>query len=589
MNRREIIQMAFERPLTVKEVINDIHRKKYLLPAIQREYEWDKEQVETLFDSLLRGYPVGAFLFWYVNKENINKFKFYEFLRDYHERDNTHNVEADVSGEEDIVAILDGQQRLTSLYIGLKGTYAYKLPRKRKESDSAYPKRELYLNLLKESEDYDMTYEFKFLTEKEALVRSENIYWFKVGEILNFKEQYEINDYLLENELNIVEKEKARFANKTLFRLHNAIHENQCINYYLEKSQELDKVLNIFIRVNSGGTKLSYSDLLLSIATAQWKERDARKTITSFVDELNNVGDGFEFNKDFVLKTCLVLCDFNDIAFKVDNFDSYTMKKIQQEWDSISRAIRLAVKLVASFGFNYKTLTANYVVIPIAYYLYKKESPSNFVESYKYIKERKDIQHFTTVALLKRIFGGQPDNVLKPIREIIKNNLMTFPYDVLKQSLKVTNKTLKFTEEEVEDLLWTKYGNRYTFSVLSLLYPSLDYKNVFHQDHIFPRSLLKSSNKLRKEGLGQEVVDYCVENYDYIGNLQLIEGVPNQEKSNKKFDKWLELICLNEQEKEEYRNKHLIPNVELSVDNFEVFLTERENLIREKLLKLLVQ
>ncbi|UPK52254.1 DUF262 domain-containing protein [Bacillus sp. H8-1] len=581
--------MAFERPLTIKEVITDIHRKKYLLPAIQREYEWNKEQVETLFDSLLRGYPVGAFLFWYVNKENINKFKFYEFLRDYHERDNTHNIEADINGEEDVVAILDGQQRLTSLHIGLKGTYAYKLPRKRKESDSSYPKRDLYLNLLKESEDYDMTYEFKFLTEKEASERSEDTYWFRVGEILNFKEQYEINDYLLENELNIVEKEKARFANKTLFRLHNAIHETQCINYYLEKSQELDKVLNIFIRVNSGGTKLSYSDLLLSIATAQWKERDARKTITSFVDELNNIGDGFEFNKDFVLKTCLVLCDFNDIAFKVDNFDSYTMEKIQQEWESIAQAIRLAVKLVASFGFNYKTLTANYVVIPIAYYFYKKESTSNFVESYRYIEERKDIQHFTTIALLKRIFGGQPDNVLKPIREIIKNNLTAFPYDVLKQSLKVTNKTLKFTEEEVEDLLWTKYGTRYTFSVLSLLYPNLDYKNVFHQDHIFPRSLLKSSNKLRKEGVGQEVIDYCVENYDYIGNLQLIEGVPNQEKSNKKFDKWLELICLNEQDKEEYRNKHLIPNVELSVDNFEVFLTERENLIREKLLNLLVQ
>ncbi|PEE73597.1 hypothetical protein COM81_27805 [Priestia megaterium] len=581
--------MAFERPLTVKEVINDIHRKKYLLPAIQREYEWNKEQVETLFDSLLRGYPVGAFLFWYVNKENINKFKFYEFLRDYHERDNTHNVEADISGEEDVVAILDGQQRLTSLYIGLKGTYAYKLPRKRKESDSSYPKRELYLNLLEESEDYDMTYEFKFLTEKEASKRSENIYWFRVGEILNFKEQYEINDYLLENELNIVEKEKARFANKTLFRLHNAIHENQCINYYLEKSQELDKVLNIFIRVNSGGTKLSYSDLLLSIATAQWKERDARKTITSFVDELNNIGDGFEFNKDFVLKTCLVLCDFNDIAFKVDNFDSHTMKKIQQEWDSISQAIRLAVKLVASFGFNYKTLTASYVVIPVAYYLYKKENPHNFVESYRYIEERKHIQHFTTVALLKRIFGGQPDNVLKPIREIIKNNLTTFPYDILKQRLKVTNKTLRFTEEEVEDLLWNKYGNRYTFAVLSLLYPNLDYKNVFHQDHIFPRSLLKSRNKLKKEGLGEEAIDYCVGNYDYIGNLQLIEGIPNQEKSNKKFDKWLELICLNEKDKEEYRNKHLIPNIELSVDNFKVFLTQRENLIREKLIKLLVQ
>ncbi|MEH7502920.1 DUF262 domain-containing protein [Neobacillus drentensis] len=580
--------MAFERPLTIKEVINDIHRKRYLLPAIQREFVWDTEQIETLFDSLLRGYPVGAFLFWYVNKENIHKFKFYEFLRDYHERDNTHNVEADISGEEDIIAILDGQQRLTSLYIGLKGVYAYKLPRMRVDNDLAYPKRQLYLNLLRESEDYDMTYEFKFLSEKEASERSEDTFWFKVGNILSFKETYEINDYLYENELNLADKEKAKFANKTLFRLHKAIHETECINYYLEKSQELDKVLNIFIRVNSGGTPLSYSDLLLSIATAQWKQRDARKTITSFVDELNNIGDGFDFNKDLILKTCLVLCDFNDIAFKVDNFDSDTMVRIEQLWDSISQSIRLAVQLVSSFGFNYKTLTANYVIIPIAYYLYKKNNPHNFVESYKYIDERREIKRFITIALLKRIFGGQPDNVLKPIREIIKNNLESFPFEILKQDLKVTNKTLRFTEEEVEELLWTKYGNRYTFPIISLLYPHIDYKSTFHQDHIFPKSLLKSRTKLRKEGLSQETIDYCIDSYDYIGNLQLIEGVPNLEKSNKNFDEWLNVICRSDQEKEAYKNKHLIPDTDLSLRNFQEFMQEREGLIREALFQILI-
>ncbi|WP_088044506.1 DUF262 domain-containing protein [Bacillus sp. EAC] len=581
--------MAFERPLTIKEVVNDIHRKKYLLPAIQREFVWDTEQIETLFDSLMRGYPVGAFLFWFVNKENINKFKFYEFLRDYHERDNTHNVEANISGEEDIIAILDGQQRLTSLYVGLKGSYAYKLPRMRVENDLAYPNRQLYLNLLSESEDYDMTYDFKFLTEPEASKRSEDSFWFKIGDILRFKETYEINDFIYENELNLVDKEKAKFANKTLFKLHNAIHDTLCINYYLEKSQELDKVLNIFIRVNSGGTPLSYSDLLLSIATAQWEQRDARKTITSFVDELNNIGDGFDFNKDLILKTCLVLCDFNDIAFKVDNFDSSTMDRIEHEWENISQAIRLAVQLVSSFGYNYKTLTANYVIIPIAYYLYKKSNPHNYVESYKYINERREIKRFITIALLKRIFGGQPDNVLKPIREIIKNNLDSFPFRILKHDLKVTNKTLRFSEEEVEDLLWTKYGNRYTFSVISLLYPHIDYKNTFHQDHIFPKSLLKSRSKLKKEGVIQDSIDYSIENYDYLGNLQLIEGVPNLEKSNKKFDEWLDVICLNDQDREAYMEKHMIPDVTLDLGNFEEFMKERECLIREKLLDILVR
>ena len=60
-------------------------------------------------------------------------------------------------------------------------------------------------------------------------------------------------------------------ANRTLSKLHSVIHVNKTISYYLEKSTELDKVLNIFIRVNSGGTTLSYSDLLLSFATASGK------------------------------------------------------------------------------------------------------------------------------------------------------------------------------------------------------------------------------------------------------------------------------------------------------------------------------
>jgi hypothetical protein len=224
----------------------------------------------------------------------------------------------------------------------------------------------------------------------------------------------------------------------------------------------------------------------------------------------------------------------------------------------------------------------------IAYYLYKKDNPHNFVESYKYLDERRDLQKFTTIALLKRIFGGQPDNVLKPIREIIKRNLDSFPYEILKQDLRITNKSLKFTEEEVEDLLWTKYGNRYAFPVLSLLYPHLDYKNVFHQDHIFPRSLLRSKSKLRKAGLPQETIDFCIDNHDYIGNLQLIEGIPNLEKSNKKFDKWFDLICPTEQEKEEYRKRHLIPDIDLSPGNFEEFMEKREVLIKDKLLKTLL-
>src|SRR6187401_1023772 len=110
--------MAFERPITIKAAINNVHTKKYLLPAIQREVVWDTDRIERLFDSLMRDYPIGSFLFWMVKRTRTGDYQFYEFVRDYHERDNSHNPKAHVSGEDDITGILDGQQRLTALYVG---------------------------------------------------------------------------------------------------------------------------------------------------------------------------------------------------------------------------------------------------------------------------------------------------------------------------------------------------------------------------------------------------------------------------------------------------------------------------------------
>lgn len=371
--------MSYQTALTINRVIKDIDAKKYLLPSIQREFVWDTGQIEKLFDSLMMDYPINSFLFWKVSKENTKEFKFYEFLRDYHQRENRHNPKANLNGTDDIVAILDGQQRMTSLYIGLKGTYAYKLSYKRWDNPKAYPKRRLYLNLLQPAEDReDFKYDFLFLTDDEVKEDHEyrdedgkrHYFWFPVGEILNIIQEEDVNEYLIDNELNALpDKEQAKFANKAIFRLFGAIHRKETISYYLEESQELDKVLNIFIRVNSGGTPLSYSDLLLSFATAQWEKLDAREEINGAVDELNDIGRGFKITKDLLLKASLVLCEFSDIRFKADNFNRTNMLVIEKKWDSITASMRLALELVASFGFGRENITSNNALIPIAYYI----------------------------------------------------------------------------------------------------------------------------------------------------------------------------------------------------------------------------
>lgn len=587
MIKMVVAKSAFQTPITIKEAVDSVHRKKYLLPAIQREFVWTPKQIVRLFDSIMREYTIGSFLFWSVEKNKIKDFQFYEVVRNYHERDSTHNPKANVTGEESLTSILDGQQRLTALYLGLKGTYAYKIPWRRWKSNDAFPTRKLYLNLLSKSDEFDLLYDFRFLTPNEASVRDEKTFWFEVGKVLEFRELYELNDFLITSGLYKKSEEEARFANETLFKLWHVINERPIINYYLETSQKLDKVLNLFIRVNSGGTLLSYSDLLLSIATAQWKTKDAREEITKFVDELNRIGEGFDFNKDFVLKSCLVLSGIKDIAFKVDNFNVTNMKTIEKEWEDITKSIRLSVELVSSLGYNFKTLTSANALIPIAYFIKKLGNPDNFVQSSNHRENRELIKKWFRFSLLKRSFSGQPDNVLRPIRKIIDGYPDNFPFNAIAKEFKGKTKSLKFGEEDIENLLYYKYGKPHTFSVLSLLYPTLDFRNRFHQDHIFPRSFFKKS-KLKKRGIPEEIQDVFLDNYDYIGNLQLLEGLPNEEKSNKDFLEWLGETYPSKKEREEYMKKHYIPqDVNLSFNNFEQIFEARNMLILQKLKEIL--
>jgi len=555
------------------------------LPAIQRDLVWDTSQIERLFDSLMRDYPIGSFLFWNVEREKSKDFQFYDFIVNFHERDNKRIKKADISGEDDITAILDGQQRLTALYIGLRGTYAYKIPWKYWKNDAAFPKRKLYLNLLEKSGKMDLEYDFRFLTDSESQKYDENHYWFRVGEVLNFQKEYEVMKYLIDNELVQIEKEKANFANETLFKLFSVIKKSNIINYYLEKDNKLDKVLNIFIRVNSGGTPLNYSDLLLSIASTQWKEKDAREEIMDLLDEINNVGGGFNFNKDFLLKSCLVLSDIQNIAFKVDNFKRQNMLLIEEKWDEIKSSLKIAVELFSNFGFNRSTLAANNAVIPVAYYLIQKGLPTNFLDSSQFSDDREKIKKWLNICLIKRTFGGQADSVLRLMRDIISENNDHFPFKEMVEKLKGTYKSLIFDDDEIENLFFYHYGAAYTFPTLALIYPTLDFKNKFHMDHIFPKSLITKS-KLEKRGIKN--IEFYLDNFNLLANLQLLEGPINEGKSNQEFEDWINMTYKNEDKRKFYMEKNFIPDVDLSFENFEEFIVERNALMKKEFKKTLL-
>ena len=578
---------SYQTALTISTVIKNIDSKTYLLPSIQREFVWSTKQIEKLFDSIMMDYPINSFLFWKVPKDKANEFKFYEFLRNYHQKDGRHNPKADTNGSDDIIAILDGQQRMTSLYIGLKGTYAYKLSYKRWDNPQAYPKRKLYLNLLTANEETDSTYKFLFLTDAEVKEANSAVdaneqavdFWFPVGEILNFKQEYEVNTYLIKNKLTShSDPNKAMFANEALFKLFTAIHRKETISYYLEESTELDKVLSIFIRVNSGGTPLSYSDLLLSFATAQWQDKDARESINEIVDELNEIGRGFNLTKDMVLKTCLVLGDFPDIAYKVDNFNNTNMLVIEQKWDDITTSLRLAVELIASFEFSRENIQSNSALIPIAYYIQTIGNASNFVDSSAYEEDRKKIKKWFIASQLLHAFSSAPDGFLKPLREIILKNPGGFPYQQIDEKFKGTNRDISFSDDSINNLLYTKCGSGDILLVMSILYPWADLKNHFHIDHMFPKSLF-TRKRIQKLGVPDNQADFYIDNVNYIGNLQLLEELPNKEKNNTEFKTWLEQNYADADKLKAYREKHYIPDVGVEFTNFEEFFLEREKLL----------
>jgi hypothetical protein len=569
--------MPFERPISIREAMDKIARREYVLPAIQREFVWKPTQIVSLFDSLLRGYPIGSFLFWQVTPEKRKDFQFYEFLRDYHERDATHNPKANPTGDGGITAVLDGQQRLTSIYIGVLGTYAERKKRARKRYDANYPKTRLYLNLSAPLTNGEATYDFRFREDTEDFTREGAAAWYRVGHIMRFGESVDILDFLITNRL--VED---TYPKSCLARLYKAVMEQPVVNFYNETDQDLDKVLNIFIRVNSGGTELSYSDLLLSIATAQWESLDAREEIHALVDQINrDYGDGFTFSRDFVLKSCLMLADL-DLRGQVGNFNRANMKAIEILWPTIANSIRLTVRLLASFGFSGSTLASANAVIPIVYYLFLRNNPEGYSEAAIFKEDREVVKRWLNVVLLKQTFGGVPDNVLRPIRQVIRQQHDQFPLAGIADALKSAQQSIDFDVAELDALLDAKYGGTYTFPVLALLYPDLDFRNRFHQDHIHPRAGF-SESRLRKSGIPETEWKVFMDNVDRIPNLQLLEGQPNIEKSDCAFETWFRKHYANDQVADLYRARNLIPPVDLGFSNFIHFYAARKQLLLNRL------
>lgn len=577
---------GFQSPITIAQAIERIHRNEYLLPAFQRDFVWSAEQIEKLFDSLMKGYSISSMLFWKVKGGTKTDFRFYKFLSAFIQYHRICNDPIPTDNINDFYAILDGQQRLTSLYIGLCGSYAYKDYRKRWDySESNFPTRHLYLNISRKytQEESDREFIFSFVDkniskEKDLFIDKSSEKWFRVGKILALHQDYNygIDEFAEDNN---IDKESKRL----LRLLDNVIHTKLNINFYEEDEQKPDKAVNIFIRINSGGTALSFSDILMSIAIANCKQMDAKTEIKNLVEHIRS--KGFNISHDFILKSFLYLYH-KDVRSLITSFNLSFIELVENNWTRIRDAVSNLFDLLRSFGLTDFTMTSYNAAMPILYYLYHKDIYQDF---YKKMGNREDceiIKKWLFSILLRRAFGASADSVLAQSRRAyttditgcyIKETVTLFPAAEINSEIK---KLSDVGDDFIEDLLYSQKDSRYSFPILAMLYPNLDYRNNnFHQDHLHPASAYNDLEEKDKEKYGWQV-------YNSILNLQMLDANENESKNAKPLDKWVSEQTRNK-DMQKFMEDHLIPDTDLSLSNFSDFVEKRKTILVQRIKKMI--
>lgn len=580
MITKERKRMAYEKK-SIRTIIEDTNMRKIYLPAIQRKYVWDEEQVTKLMDSILLGYPIGTFLFWKVKKAVVNtkEYSMYEFIKDFHERDMYKNAPAPqpfpVGNDEDTIwAVLDGQQRLTSMYIALQGSMCRKLPMKRWRNDDAFPKKELYFNLHSaKMENEDMAYEFKFMTDKDAQDPKEGKLWYLVKNILKYSQAELVKEVIIKNGWSADD-----LAMDNISLLHSRLTGDKIINYFEVEASSIDSVLDIFVRVNSGGTVLSKSDLLFSTVVSHWDK--ARDEMDKLLSEINKTGEGYKFTNDFIMRTCLYLLDMS-VSLKVETFKKDSVLKIKDNWNGIRTAVKDSVNLLNELGFNSENIISYVALTPVVYYKFKG---GNFDTNSK-----SELRKYIVVAQVKQIFGAASNSALTNIREALKASPNEcFKLSYLSSVHFTGDRNLRYTEEEIDDMFDTYEIGAYTFMLLSLLYPNLKYSQKgFHQDHMHPYTGFEG-NKLDKISLPDGIIMDEARKEDWkrrrntLANLQLLEGRENESKNATTLSEWLSDSANKE------NVKYLPMNVSYEVEHFEQFLSARQELMSDALKKILL-
>lgn len=553
--------------ITIYEALKNIEQGKYVMPAFQRQYVWSMEQIEKLWDSILLDYPISTFLFWHVDNSNIlHDTYFCSFLSDvtFDSRKQSDSPNYDLTSIDTYytdTAILDGQQRFTSLYLSLMGQAGIRKKYARKNAERTLSELLIELNKNKvetnEEEYNSKKFDVKF-TDKIGRISPTQ---FKMRDIL--KEEFqnkESREAEIEKNISNVPLDSKEYARNILTKLCSKIYEEKLIRYTEIYEMSQDDALEMFVRFNSGGRPLRKSEITMSILEAYWpsaREQFGKTLVRSYEN----------FGTDFIIRTALML--YGDVI--KSNITREIAESLKNDWNKFKQTLVDLEELLNEMKLDVTRYSSGWnVLLPIIYYIY-------YTQEYK--ENKKAIKAYLIRAIVFTYFQSGTTAKLQQM----KTNINEFNYEITMEMLDQMNE-LRVTDGKIEDILNEEKGSRVAGEVL--YYLGLDWTNKhfkYELDHLHPFARF-DTNKPPQVTIEKWKLWRGMRNR--LPNLHLLEGRSNASKSDMRLIDYYN--DMNEVQKQAFMEQATIPkDVSLDFEDFDVFYEKRKEVLSNHIRALL--
>lgn len=555
--------------ITTYEAMTHIQNGKYVMPAFQRQFVWSMEQIEKLWDSILLDYPIATFLFWHVDDNNVTWDTYFcNFLTsvtfDNRKQADSVNYElTDINVAVTDTAILDRQQRLTSLFLSLFGD-SYIRQKYARKSTVGGTVTKLLIELNKNKLDVD---EEEYNSKKYDIRFSEKVgrlspTQFELRNILQEKFQDEsTRAKAIEDAIANVPADSKEYARNILNKLYQKIFVEKLIRYTEIYDMNQDDALEMFVRFNSGGKALKKAEITMSILEAYWPSAK-----TEFGKILVDSYDGF--GSDFIIRSALML--YGDVV--KSNISRKIAGELKNNWTAFRKALKNLESVLKGMKIEISRFSSSWnVLLPVLYYIYY--NPESYADNTEAIRA------YLMRAILFTYFQSGTTSKLQQM----KSNINSYDYEITVEMLdQITD--LRVTDGKIEDILNAEKGSRVAGD--ALYYLCLDWTNKafkYEQDHLHPYDRFDGNKPV---SISMEDWRRWRGNRNRLPNLQLLEGRSNGSKSTMPLIDYYN--DMNTEQQEEFRRQAMIPEgVPLGIEHFEEFYSKRKNILAKRIKDLL--